>query len=86
MSPLRVALVSIGHCPSLALRNIQTYCERHDDVRHSVEFRVYDYDLRGFREAREQSALQWSFLTKFDEVLTEFHQAKPAIVAFSCYL
>ena len=84
--PMRVALVSIGHCPSLALRNIKIYCLAHKDVRRKASLQVYDYEIEDFRKAREQSALQWSFTTKFDEALDEFRRTKPKIIAFSCYL
>ncbi len=83
---MRIALVSIGHCPSLALRNIRTYCLAQDDVRGFADFEIYDYNLRDFQKAREQPAQQWSFATKFDEALAEFIRTKPEIIAFSCYL
>ena len=55
---MRVALISIGNCPSLALRNIKTYCMAHEDVADSVSFRICDYDIREIRDARTQSARQ----------------------------
>lgn len=83
---MRIALISIGNCPSLALRNIRRYCLGEDDLRGAVDFRLFDYDLRAFREARPQSALRWSFVTQFDETLRDLLAFQPRLVAFSCYL
>ena len=47
---MHVSLISIGNCPSLALRNIRRYCEAHEDVREGVNIRIHDCDIRDFRE------------------------------------
>lgn len=83
---LRVALVSIGHCPSLALRNIRRYCRADAEIAESVAFDLYDYDIRDFRDARAQSSQQWSFVSRFDEAVRDLASRAPDIVAFSCYL
>ncbi len=83
---MNVALVSIGHSPSLALRNIKAYCLAHEDVAGSVTFALHDYDLVEFREWRRQSSQQWSFVTRFDEAVSEICEPKPSLVAFTCYL
>ncbi len=83
---MRVALISIGNCPSLALRNLRHYCLAHEDVRDRVELRIHDWDIRRFRGAREQSSQQWSFVTGFDHAVEELARERPALAAFSCYL
>lgn len=83
---LRVALVSIGNCPSLALRNIKSYCLADPAVAKDVVFDVYDYDIRDFRDSRAQSSQQWSFVTKFDEAVRDLVATEPQFLAFSCYL
>ena len=83
---LRVALVSIGNCPSLALRNLRAYSLADADLAPRVRFDLHDYDVRGFREARSASSQQWSFATKFDEAVGELVEEAPDLLAFSCYL
>ncbi len=83
---MHVALISIGNCPSLALDNLQCYCSAHEDIRSSVSFRSYDLDIREFRNARAQSTKQWSFVTRFDEVVNELVDSNPDVIGFSCYL
>lgn len=84
---MHISLISIGNCPSLALRNVKQYCLAHADVRDSgVRFDIYDYDVSEFRQARIQSAQQWSYVTKFDQALAELTEDKPDVAVFSCYL
>lgn len=83
---MHVALVSIGNCPSLALRNIRRYCLAHEDIRAAVTFELLDWDIRDFRDARAESSQQWSFVTRFDEAVDELARARPDVLAFSCYL
>lgn len=83
---MQVALLSIGNCPSLALRNIRRYCLAQDDLRDHVQFEILDYDLTDFRDARPQSALRWSFVSQFDDTLREILRLRPTLVGFSCYL
>jgi anaerobic magnesium-protoporphyrin IX monomethyl ester cyclase len=83
---MRVALISIGHCPSLATRNLRRYCLAHEDVRDRVEFVLFDRDIREFVRSRVQSTQRYSFATCADEMLSSVLQLRPAIVAFSCYL
>jgi len=83
---LRVALISISHCPSLATRNLRRYCLAHDDVRSRVEFVLIDRDLREFLKVQVNNARRMSFVTAADEILVSLLPLEPAIVAFSCYL
>ena len=87
LASLNVALVSIGTCPSLALRNLRRYALAHDDiVRAGVSFTLFDLDLAEFKKTHESSAQKWSFVTKFDDTLAELVKLSPRVVAFSCYL
>ncbi len=83
-----VSLISISNGPSLALRNIKRYCMAHADIRDQhVSFDLSDYNIEEFRKARVQSAQQWTYITKFDQVLVELtRQNPPDVIAFSCYL
>lgn len=83
---MNVALISIGNCPSLALRNIKRYCLGDDTLREALHFEIYDYDIREFRNARPQSSLRWSFVTQFDETLRAMLRTRPRVIGFSCYL
>ena len=83
---MKVVLVSIGLCPTLALRNIRHYCQAHEDVRQAVDFELFDYQLPEFRDARSVSSRQWSFVTRIDEAVGEIVAAEPDVLAFSCYL
>lgn len=83
---MHVALISIGNCPSLALRNLKQYAQAHPDLREQLEIAIYDYDIREFQASRIQSAQRWSFVTKFDHTLRELTRTKPRVVAFSCYM
>jgi len=67
--PLRIALISISHYPSLATRNIRRYCLAHDDVRAGAEFVLFDRDLRQFVISRITSTQRYSFAPAADELL-----------------
>jgi len=87
---MRVALVSTGHGPSLALRNLRTYCLAHEDVARSAEFTLFDRDLRrdgpAARHARAISVRRWAFASGGDELLARLCALEPDVVGFSCYL
>lgn len=83
---LRIALVSIGHCPSLATRNIRSYCLAHDDVRTRASFTLIDLDIRKFFKSQIKSTHRYTFITAADETLASLLELRPAIVGFSCYL
>lgn len=83
---MNIALISIGNCPSLALRNIRRYCLAHEDPGDAVSISVHDYDIEEFQKSRTQSSRQWSFITKFDEAVQEIARSRPSLIAFSCYL
>lgn len=83
---LTVALVSIGHCPSLATRNLRRYCLAHDDVRSHVDFILIDRDLREFLKAPAETSRRMSFATAADETLASLRSLRPDVIALSCYL
>lgn len=83
---MHVALISIGNCPSLALRNLRAYCQAHQDLAAEVRFSLYDYDVQTFRRARNQATEQWSYVTEFDEAVEALTREPPDLVGFSCYL
>ncbi len=83
---LRVALVSIGTCPSLATRNLRAYCLTDPEVGGKVRFDLFDYDVRRFAQSRTQSSQQWSFTTAFDSAVQDLSVTRPDVIAFSCYL
>lgn len=83
---MRVALVSLGHGPSLALRNLERYCAAHDDVRGRASFVRLEREILEFVRAQVRSTRRWSFATIADELLREVVELRPAIVGFSCYL
>ena len=60
---VRVALISIGHCPSLATRNLRRYCLAHQDVQGRAQFVLFDRDLREFVRSRIESTQRFSFAT-----------------------
>jgi anaerobic magnesium-protoporphyrin IX monomethyl ester cyclase len=83
---LRVALISISHCPSLATRNLRRYCLAHEDVRTGAELALFDRDLHNFVASRIASTQRYSFATAADELLSALLDLRPAVAAFSCYL
>ncbi len=83
---MHIVLISLGNCPSLALRNIRTYCLAHEEVREAVRFQILDLDIREFKNARSPSPRQWSFVTRFDEVVEDLVGSKADVIGFSCYL
>jgi anaerobic magnesium-protoporphyrin IX monomethyl ester cyclase len=83
---VRVALVSIGHCPSLATRNLRRFCLAHADVHGRAEFFLFDCHLREFLRSHVESTQRWSFATRADELLSRLLELRPTIIAFSCYL
>ena len=82
---IHVALVSIGHCPSLALRNLECYCRSLPSLA-AGSFSRHDFDVRGFQTARRQSAQQWSWASAVDDAVSALQQERPDVIGFSCYL
>ena len=82
---MHIALVSIGHGPSLALRNLERYCRSLPELA-DVEISLHDFDVREFQQAREQGAQQWSWASKVDEAVAELDRLAPRLIGFSCYL
>ncbi|MEM8997726.1 MAG: cobalamin-dependent protein, partial [Acidobacteriota bacterium] len=82
---MHVALVSIGHGPSLALRNLERFCSRRPGL-DVATFSLHDFHLRDFQEAKAQGAQQWSWASKVDDAVAELHGVSPSVVGFSCYL
>ena len=87
--PLRIALVSLGHCPSLALRNLRRYLESDAELALApagVEVLLFDWPLQPFLRDADSAIQRWSFSTRFDQALDEVVAPGPDIVGFSCYL
>ena len=82
---MQVCLVSIGHGPSLALRNLERFAAARASLRE-VSISRHDFDLRDFHQAQSQSAQQWSWASRIDEAVAELLRVQPRLVGFSCYL